>query len=57
MTEIVIDKKKYVLVPQKEYVELQKKASLKSKSQKILSVAEARIFSKKLIKQWASDRS
>ncbi len=55
MTEIVIDKKKYVLVPQKDYVQLQKRASLKTKSQKILSVADARQYSKKLIKKWAAE--
>lgn len=55
MTEIVIDKKKYVLLPQKDYQKLQKKAALKTKSQKLLSVAEAREYSKKLINKWAAD--
>ncbi|MDZ4795045.1 MAG: hypothetical protein SGI83_12260 [Bacteroidota bacterium] len=49
MTAIVIDKKKYVLVPEKEYRTLQKK-TLKTKSEKLLSVAQARAYSKKLIR-------
>lgn len=56
MTEIVIDKKKYVLVPEKEYQALQKKAALKTKPQKLLSLSEARVYSKKLINKWASEK-
>ena len=56
MTEIVIDKKKYFLVPQKEYEALQKKAALKTKPQKLLSVEDARAYSKKLIGKWASGK-
>lgn len=56
MTQIVIDKKKYVLLPEKEYLELQKKAALKTKPQKLLSVEEARAYSKKLINKWASEK-
>lgn len=56
MTQIVIDKKKYVLVPEKEYLALQKKAALKTKPDKILSVEQARAYSKKLIRKWASEK-
>ncbi|MEO7924566.1 MAG: hypothetical protein ABIR30_12870 [Chitinophagaceae bacterium] len=55
MTQIVIDKKKYVLVPQKEYEALQKRAALKTKPQKTLSLSEARAYSKKLIRKWAGE--
>ena len=34
MTEIVIDKKKYVLITETEYQVMQKKAALKTKSEK-----------------------
>ena len=34
MTEILIDKKKYVLIPEKNYQELIKKAALKTKPEK-----------------------
>lgn len=56
MTQIVIDKKKYVLVPQKEYEALQKKAALKVKPSKTLSVEDARAYSKKLINKWAAEK-
>jgi hypothetical protein len=56
MTEIVIDKKKYVLIPEKDYKTLQKKAALKSKPEKTLSIEEARAYSKKLIKKWAAEK-
>jgi hypothetical protein len=56
MTEILIDKKKYILIPEKDYKTLQKKAALKSKPEKLLSVEEARSYSKKLIAKWASEK-
>lgn len=56
MTQIVIDKKKYVLVPEKDYQLLQKKAALKSKPEKTLTVEEARAYSKKLIRKWAKEK-
>lgn len=51
MTEIVIGKKKYVLIPQKEYAELKKKASANMKPSKLLSVEDARSYTKKLIRK------
>ena len=56
MTHITIDKKKYVLVPEKEYQALQKKAALKAKWDKLLTVDQARAFSKKLIRKWAGEK-
>ncbi len=56
MTEIVIDKKKYILIPQKDYLVLQKKAALKTNPDKTFSIEEARSFSKKLIKKWAQEK-
>ena len=56
MTEIVIDKKKYVLVPEKDYKALQKKAALKTKPEKLLNVEDARAYSKKLIRKWAAEK-
>lgn len=46
-----IDNKKYVLLSEENYQELQKKAALKWKPEKTFSVEEARAYSKKLIKQ------
>jgi hypothetical protein len=56
MTEIVIDKKKYVLIAEQEYKALQKKAALKVKPEKTLSIEEARAYSKKQIKKWATEK-
>lgn len=57
MTQLVIDKKKYVLVPEKEYTALQIKAALKTKPEKLLTLQEARTHSQKLIRKWASGKS
>ncbi len=56
MTEILIDKKKYILIPQKDYQALQKKAALKTKPEKVFSIEEARAYSKKLIRKWAAEK-
>lgn len=56
MTEITIDKKKYVLIPEKNYHALQKKAALQQKPEKTFTVEEARAYSKKLIKKWAEEK-
>ena len=56
MTEIIIDKKKYVLIADKEYRALQKKAALKSTPERLLSIQDARAYSKKLIRKWASEK-
>lgn len=52
MTEIVIDKKKYILIPEENYQALQKKAALKSKSEKTFTLEQAREYSKKMIRKW-----
>jgi hypothetical protein len=56
MTKITIENKKYVLLPEKEYLALQKKATRVSKPARLLSVAEARAYSKKLIQKWAAEK-
>ncbi|MDB4923493.1 hypothetical protein [Mucilaginibacter sp.] len=56
MTHLTIDKKKYVLLSEESYQELQKKAALKWKPEKTFSVEEARAYSKKLIREWASEK-
>ena len=56
MTQIVIDKKKYVLLPEKDFLLLQKKASIKTKPEKMFSIDEARKYSKTLIRKWASEK-
>ena len=56
MTEILIDKKKYVLIPEKDYQALQKKAAFKSTQEKTFTIEQARAYSKKLIRQWAAEK-
>ena len=56
MTHLVIDKKKYVLIPEESYQELQKQAALKWKPEKTFSIEEARDYSKKLIEKWAAEK-
>jgi PHD/YefM family antitoxin component YafN of YafNO toxin-antitoxin module len=56
MTELLIDKKKYVLIPAKEYEALQIQAALKTKSVANMTVEQARAYSKKLIRKWAGEK-
>lgn len=56
MATIVIDKKKYVLIPEKDFQALQKKAALKTKPEKILPIEEAKTHSKKLIRKLAKGK-
>lgn len=55
MTQIVIDKKKYVLVPQKDFEALQK-AAVKTKLEKLFSIKNARAYSKSLICKWVIEK-
>lgn len=57
MTQIVIDKKKYVIIPESDYLKMQKRAALKSRPEKTFSIEEAKAHSKKLIRQWAKGKS
>ena len=56
MTHLTIDNKKYVLIPEENYQELQKIAALKREPEKTLSIEDARNYSKKLIRKWASEQ-
>ncbi len=56
MNTLVIDNKSYVVLPVKSYEALQKKAALKSRPEKVLSIEEARVHSKNLIKKWAGGK-
>ena len=56
MTHLTIDKKKYVLISEESYQQLQKQAALKWKPEKTFSIEEARDYSKKLIRKWASEK-
>jgi hypothetical protein len=56
MDEVVINKKKYVLLPLKEYKFLQKRAALKAKPEEVLSLKEARTYTRELIRAWAKEK-
>ena len=56
MNTLIIDNKSYVVVPAESYQALQKKAALKSRPEKTLSIKEARAHSKKLIRKWATGK-
>ena len=56
MNVLVIDSKSYVVLPVKSYQALQKKAALKTRPEKVLSIEEARLHSKKLIRKWAGEK-
>jgi len=53
MSSLVIDNKSYVVLPLESYQALQKKAALKTKPEKVISIEDARVHSKKLIRKWA----
>lgn len=56
MNKLIIDKKKYLVVPEKDYQTLQKRALLKTKPEKLLSLDKARNYSGKLIRKWATGK-
>ncbi len=55
-THIEIENKKYVLIPEEDYFKLQTKAALKTTPEKMISLREARNLSKKLFKEWATEK-
>jgi predicted P-loop ATPase/GTPase len=56
VTYLTIDNKKYVIVPEENYQELQRIAALKREPEKTLSIKEAREYSKSLIRKWVSEK-
>ncbi len=55
MNTLVIDNKSYVVLSEENYEALQRKAALKARPEKVLSLTEAKKYSKKLIKEWSKD--
>lgn len=56
-SEVTINKKKFFIIPEKEYQVLQKKAILSVDQDDLYTIEEARKYSKKLINQWAKEKS
>ena len=52
MNAVIIDNKPYVILPEKEYEALQKKAALKARPEILLSIEQARTHSKTLIRKY-----
>ncbi len=57
MTELIINKKKFLIILKRDYESLQKAAALKNKPEKQLSLTVARAYSKTLIRKWAKEKS
>ena len=56
MNKLVIDKKKYLLIQEKDYQALQKKAALQKGTERVFSIKQARTYSKKLIKKSSEEK-
>ena len=56
MNTLTIDKKKYVVLPEKEYENLRTKAVSKSASARKLSLSEGKKLAYKLIDKWAKEK-
>jgi hypothetical protein len=52
----MIGRKKYVLIPEKDFQALLKKAALKTKPEKLLTIQEAKTHSKKQIRKLAAKK-
>jgi len=53
---VIIDKKKYVIVPQKKYEDLLEKAARKTAPSKKLNLVEGKKLAYKLIDEWAKEK-
>jgi len=56
MNTVTIDKKKYVVLPQKEYETLLSKAASKTTPVRKLSLKEGKKLAYKLIDKWAKEK-
>ena len=56
MIHLTIDNKRYVIIPEENYQELQKIGALKREPEKTFLIEEASAYSKKLIKKWATEK-
>ena len=56
MTTLVIDRKKYVVLEQKEYNSLLQKVALKTPAARKLSLADGKKLAYKLIDKWHSEK-
>ncbi len=52
MNTLIIDKKKYVVIPQEDYQKLMKKAAINTPSARKLSLAEGKRMAYSMIDKW-----
>jgi hypothetical protein len=57
VSEVIIDDKKYVLLPIEEYKSLKVKAAPHSDRDTLLTIDEAEAYSLELINKWAKGKS
>jgi hypothetical protein len=57
VSEVIIDEKKYVILPFEEYKSLKIKAAPHAKRSKLLTIDEAEAYSIELINKWATEKS
>ena len=57
MNTITLDKKKYVIIPEREYKTILRKAGLNLKPEKRYSVSEAKALTDKMIDKWFKEQS
>lgn len=56
VTEVIIDHKKYVIIPKEEYLALQKTDFHEKFKGRLFSIEEARKKSEELILEWAKQK-
>lgn len=56
MTRLTIDKKSYVIIPQKQYEQLLTKAASKAPAVKKLTLAKGKKRAYRLIDKWAKEK-
>jgi hypothetical protein len=56
ITEVIIDKKKYVIVPAVEYDKLRKKADINDSKEEYLTLEEGKKYSLSLIRKWSKEK-
>jgi hypothetical protein len=57
VSEVIIDEKKYVILPYEEYKSLKVKAAPHVNRKSLLTIDEAEAYSIELINKWANEKS
>lgn len=57
VAEVIIDEKKYVILPFEEFKSLKIKAAPHAERESLLTIDEAESYSIELMKKWANEKS